>query len=160
MGKIVDRHMNVFHIETVLNNRMYADSLSFLGKNEDDFTDFDRMKLAATRYTLSRLPRGAKRAFFHRIPGSLRAHRLLRRPDRAGPRRDPEALLRPVFGSGQGAVRHPALRRALHLALQREFDPEPASGPGHGSGVPVQSLPQQAGGPQGGDTHPRPPLPR
>ncbi len=71
MGKIVDRHMNVFHIETVLNNRMYADALSFLGKNEDDYTDFDRMKLAATRFTLSRLPRGAKRSFFHRIPGAF-----------------------------------------------------------------------------------------
>ncbi len=68
MGGLVDEHMNVFHIETVLNNRMYADQLGFLGQNEDDFTELDRLKLKATQWTLSRLPRALKRSFFHRIP--------------------------------------------------------------------------------------------
>ncbi len=71
MGKIVDRHLNVFHVETVLNNRMYSDALSFLGKDEDEFSDLDRLKLAGTRWSLSRLPAPAKRQFLHRIPGAF-----------------------------------------------------------------------------------------
>jgi len=68
MGKLVDENMNVFHIETVLNNRMYFDQLDFLGKNEDDFTETDRLKLRATRWSLEKMPRAAKRAFLHAIP--------------------------------------------------------------------------------------------
>ena len=68
MGAIVDEHMNVFHIETVLNNRMYHDQLDFLGKNEDDFSELDRMKLRATRWSTGKMPRAAKRAFFHNLP--------------------------------------------------------------------------------------------
>jgi len=71
MGALVDQQLNVFHIETVLNNRMYADGLDFLGKNEDDFTELDKMKLKATKWTLSRLPRAAKRKFFHNIPAAF-----------------------------------------------------------------------------------------
>ncbi|HXV60192.1 MAG TPA: lactate racemase domain-containing protein [Vicinamibacteria bacterium] len=70
MGRLVDEHLNVFHIETVLNNRMYRDELDFLGKNEDDFTELDRLKLRATRFATEKLPREAKRAFFHRIPAA------------------------------------------------------------------------------------------
>src|ERR1044071_3821416 len=44
MGKIVDEHMNVFHIETALNNDMFMSPTQFLAKNEDEFTEFDRMK--------------------------------------------------------------------------------------------------------------------
>jgi hypothetical protein len=68
MGKIVDEHLRVFHIETVLNNRMYSEQLDFLGKNEDDFSETDRLKLKATRWTLAKLPRAAKRAFFQAVP--------------------------------------------------------------------------------------------
>ena len=68
MGAIVDEHMNVFHVETVLNNRMYHDQLDFLGKNEDDFSELDRMKLRATRWSTAKMPRAAKRAFFHNLP--------------------------------------------------------------------------------------------
>ena len=68
MGKLVDENVNVFHIETVLNNRMYFDQLDFLGKNEDDFTETDRLKFRATRWSLQKMPRAAKRAFLHAIP--------------------------------------------------------------------------------------------
>ena len=30
MGELVDEHMNVFHIETALNNRMFAGPTAFL----------------------------------------------------------------------------------------------------------------------------------
>ncbi|HUG55320.1 MAG TPA: lactate racemase domain-containing protein [Vicinamibacteria bacterium] len=68
MGKLVDGALDVFHLETVLNNRMYGDEISFLARNEDDFDDADRLKLRAARFALDRLPWAARRAFFQRIP--------------------------------------------------------------------------------------------
>ena len=68
MGQIVARHMNVFHIETALNNRMFASSTAFLAKNEDEFTEVDRLKFEAMRWTLSKMPAAAKRKLFHAIP--------------------------------------------------------------------------------------------
>jgi hypothetical protein len=67
-GAIVDQHMNVFHIETVLNNRMFAGPTAFLSKNEDEYTEVDRLKFEAMRWSLSKLPAGAKRKVFQAIP--------------------------------------------------------------------------------------------
>jgi hypothetical protein len=67
-GAIVDQHLNVFHIETALNNRMFPAAASFLGKNEDEFTEVDRLKFEAMRWSLSKLPAAAKRKMFHAIP--------------------------------------------------------------------------------------------
>lgn len=68
IGRVIDKQLKVFHIETAVNNRMYGDTLAFLGKNEDTFTDFDRAKLAATRATMERLPEAARREFLMRVP--------------------------------------------------------------------------------------------
>lgn len=70
MGALVDQHMNVFHIETALNNRMFNSATSFFAKNEDDFTEFDRMKFEAMRWTLKKLPAAAKRKVFHSVPAN------------------------------------------------------------------------------------------
>jgi hypothetical protein len=59
LGKLVDDHLNVFHIETALNNRVYTGQLDFLLKNEDEYGAADRLKLEATRYALARMPRAA-----------------------------------------------------------------------------------------------------
>jgi hypothetical protein len=67
-GAIVDQHLNVFHIETVLNNRMYAGPTAFLSKNEDEYTEIDRLKFEAMRWSLGKLPAGAKRKLFQAIP--------------------------------------------------------------------------------------------
>ncbi|HEX3142654.1 MAG TPA: hypothetical protein VHQ64_01700, partial [Pyrinomonadaceae bacterium] len=68
LGKIVDEHLNVFHIETAINNRMYGSDMDFLLKNEDDFSAFDRMKFEAMRYTMGKLPRPARRKLLHSRP--------------------------------------------------------------------------------------------
>ncbi len=68
LGKLVDEHMNVFHIETAINNRMYTGALDFLFKNEDDFTAFDRLKFEGIRRTMSKLPRAARRKMLHAMP--------------------------------------------------------------------------------------------
>ena len=67
-GAIVDQHMKVFHIETALNNRMFANATAFLGKNEDEFSEFDRIKYEGMRFALSKLPTAAKRKIFQNIP--------------------------------------------------------------------------------------------
>ncbi len=68
IGKVLDEHIKVFHIETALNNRMYDKTMGFLGKNEDDFSEFDRLAFQSLRWTLKKVPRAAKREIFHRVP--------------------------------------------------------------------------------------------
>ncbi len=68
MGALVDQHMNVFHIETALNNRMFAGPTAFLSKNEDEYSELDRLKLEGMRFALGKLPAAAKRKLFHSIP--------------------------------------------------------------------------------------------
>ncbi len=66
MGRVVNRNLNVFHVETTVNNDMFGGPLSFLHKDEDDWTTLDEWAFAALKGTLAHLPRAAKRAFFHR----------------------------------------------------------------------------------------------
>ena len=68
IGKVCDQHMKVFHIETVLNNRMFGGALDFLMKNEDDFTEADTLKFQAIKWTLKKTPRALRREVFMRVP--------------------------------------------------------------------------------------------
>lgn len=68
IGRVIDRHLKVFHIETSINNRMFAEPLSFLYKNEDEFTGWERLKFRALQKTLALLPRSLKRKLFFSIP--------------------------------------------------------------------------------------------
>ena len=38
--KVVNKNLNVFHLETAINNNMYDGQLSFISKNEDEYTEF------------------------------------------------------------------------------------------------------------------------
>jgi hypothetical protein len=44
LGKLVDEHCNVFHIETAINNKMFPEGYDILTRNEDEFSFADRMK--------------------------------------------------------------------------------------------------------------------
>src|SRR5512142_1605145 len=70
IGKIIDRELNVFHIETTINNRMFDGPLDFLMKREDAYTDLDRLKLAGMRAALKGLPPAAKRKIFQAVPAA------------------------------------------------------------------------------------------
>jgi hypothetical protein len=70
LGKLVDQHMNVFHIETALNNRIYGGDLDFLLKNEDEFSALDRIKYETMRRTMGALPRAARRKLLHQFPAA------------------------------------------------------------------------------------------
>ncbi len=68
MGRFINETINVFHIETTLNNKMYDDSMMFLARAEDDWSPSDHMKFRSMQWALSKLPRKGKRALFHKIP--------------------------------------------------------------------------------------------
>jgi hypothetical protein len=70
IGRVVNEHLKVFHIETVLNNRAFSGPLSFLMKNEDEFTETDRLKFEALRFALKRTPYAMRREIFMRTPSA------------------------------------------------------------------------------------------
>ena len=47
---------------------MFGGQLAFLSKKEEDYNEFDRLKLQGMRYTLSKMPRAAKRRLLMSIP--------------------------------------------------------------------------------------------
>lgn len=70
IGKVINDHLKVLHIETVLNNAMFDPRMAFFVKNEDRHSAYDRALFAATRAGLGSLPRGAKRKVLFSIPAS------------------------------------------------------------------------------------------
>jgi lactate racemase len=70
IGRVLESTVKVFHIETVLNNRMFSGPMDFLMKNEDDFTETDRLKFQAMKWTLDRTPRALRREVFMRVPAA------------------------------------------------------------------------------------------
>ena len=70
IGQVVNQHLKVFTIETVLNNRMNGKPLDMLARNEDHFTDGDWLKFDALRYSLKKIPTAAKRKAFFAVPAA------------------------------------------------------------------------------------------
>lgn len=68
MGRLTNEKLNVFTIETTINNRMFDDSLAFLCKNEDELTARERLLMKALVATLRRLPQPARHALFDKFP--------------------------------------------------------------------------------------------
>jgi hypothetical protein len=68
IGRLIDRELDVFHIETTINNRMFDGPLEFLMRREDEWTELDRLKCAGMRAMLKALPAAAKRKVFQAVP--------------------------------------------------------------------------------------------
>ena len=83
--------MKVFHIETALNNRMFAGPTAFLTKNEDDFTEIDRLKFEAMHWTLSQAAARREAQAVSCDPGAVRDDR---RATRARPSRCTSKILK------------------------------------------------------------------
>jgi len=67
IGRVINQHLNVFHVETALNNRSFGPETAFLSKPSDAFSPLDWATFDATRATLSRTPRPLKRRLLHQI---------------------------------------------------------------------------------------------
>jgi len=68
IGKIIDKHLKVFHIETAMNNRMFDNVSAFLGRNEDGYSAVDRAKLKVAQFALSQMSVKLKRKAYFSIP--------------------------------------------------------------------------------------------
>lgn len=68
MGRLANQKLNVFTIETTVNNQMFDKSLDFLSKNEDDLSDREYALLRALVATTAKLPQPARQAIFSRVP--------------------------------------------------------------------------------------------
>ncbi|WXA83044.1 nickel-dependent lactate racemase [Pendulispora rubella] len=68
MGRLTNKTLNVFTIETTINNRMFDTPLEFLAKNEDDLSPAERAAMKALVFTLSKVPQPARQAIFNRVP--------------------------------------------------------------------------------------------
>lgn len=68
MGRLANSKLNVFNIETTINNRMFDPALDFLSKNEDDLSGSEKMALRAMRFSLDKLPQEARQSLFDRFP--------------------------------------------------------------------------------------------
>ena len=68
VGKLIEEKLDVFHIETTVNNRMFDKPLDILGKNEDDLSTLEWQGLRALVKTLDKLPQPARQAIFEKVP--------------------------------------------------------------------------------------------
>ena len=68
VGKLIESKIDVFHIETTVNNRMFDKPLDFLCKNEDELSKTEERALKALVKTLKFLPQPARQAIFERVP--------------------------------------------------------------------------------------------
>ena len=68
MGRVANQALNVFTIESTINNRMFDRPLEFLTKNEDELTGRERTLLKGLVMTTARLPQPARHAVFDKFP--------------------------------------------------------------------------------------------
>ncbi len=68
IGKLIERRVPVFHIESTVNNRMFDKPLEFLAKNEDELTPAEERAMKGLVRSLKILPQPARQAIFERVP--------------------------------------------------------------------------------------------
>ncbi len=68
MGRVANEKLNVFTIESTINNRMFDRPLEFLAKNEDDLDGRERTLLKGLLVTLNKVPQPARQAIFDKFP--------------------------------------------------------------------------------------------
>lgn len=68
MGRVVNEKLDVFTIETTINNRMFDRPLEFLAKNEDELDGRERAMLKGLVLTTGKLPQAARQAIFDKFP--------------------------------------------------------------------------------------------
>jgi hypothetical protein len=68
MVRLINQKLNVFHVETVVNNAMFDPKMAFFQKNPDHYTAFDRAAFRTAQFALSKLPRKTKRNLLFAFP--------------------------------------------------------------------------------------------
>ena len=160
MGRLLKEHLNIFQIETTLNNDVFPAPYDFLMKREWEWSVKDQATM------LGDAPRAlgrAEAAAAQDVPRPARAvrpHRRQRRRHRGRARADHRDRAPPAAGRGAGAVRRAGDGRALPRPLQRQQHDEPDPRDLHGAGLLLQLLPRPAGRPPRRRGDPLPPARR
>ena len=68
IGRFINRHLDIFHIETTLNNSMFDKSLDFLGRNPDEYTSREKIALRGLLFALDKIPASARQKIFEKVP--------------------------------------------------------------------------------------------
>jgi hypothetical protein len=68
IGRFVNEHVNVFHIESTLNNRMFDKPLEFLGRNPDEWSAREKLAARTLLWTLKRTPAALRQKIFSSVP--------------------------------------------------------------------------------------------
>jgi len=68
VGQLINEKIDVFHIESTINNRMFGRALDFLSKNEDDLSKNEERALKGLVKTLKVLPQPMRQAIFEKVP--------------------------------------------------------------------------------------------
>jgi len=68
VGRLIEEKLQVFHVETTVNNRMFDRPLDILAKNEDDLSMLEWKGLQTLVKTLEKLPQPARQAIFEKVP--------------------------------------------------------------------------------------------
>jgi hypothetical protein len=70
MGELINKTLQVFHVETVVNNAMFNPAMGFFVKNEDHYNAVDRACFRGAQKALAALPRKVKRKILFSVPAS------------------------------------------------------------------------------------------
>ncbi len=68
VGVLIEEKLEVFHIESTVNNRMFDRPLEFLGKNEDELSATEEKAIRALVRALKHVPQPARQAIFEKVP--------------------------------------------------------------------------------------------
>ena len=68
MGRVVNDRLNVFHIETVVNNQMFDPRMQFFVKPEDEWNALDKVTFRIAQVGLGAMPRQLKRKVLFSVP--------------------------------------------------------------------------------------------
>ena len=68
MGRVVNDKLNVFHIETVVNNQMFDPRMQFFVKPEDEWNALDKVTFRIAQVGLGAMPRRLKRKVLFAVP--------------------------------------------------------------------------------------------
>ncbi|MXY69572.1 MAG: DUF2088 domain-containing protein [Acidobacteriia bacterium] len=68
MGRVVNDTLNVFHIETVVNNQMFDPRMQFFVKPEDEWNALDKVTFRIAQVGLGAMPRRLKRKVLFSVP--------------------------------------------------------------------------------------------
>ncbi len=104
MGRVTNKALNVFTIETTINNRMFDAPLDVPRQERGrPHAAPRRRRCRRSRFTLDKLPQPRAPGHLPARAVAVRRHRRLRRRDRGGARAHARAVLRAVHRAGRRA---------------------------------------------------------